>query len=83
MSRVLASSGGGNVTLFAFDRGQGLSEHTAPFDALVQARERSAPGSYWRNRGESRTWGNRSDARKRAAFAPRTRALSHAAHHAA
>jgi quercetin dioxygenase-like cupin family protein len=26
----------GTVTLFAFDRGQGLSEHTAPFDALVQ-----------------------------------------------
>jgi len=25
----------GTVTLFAFDRGQGLSEHTAPFDALV------------------------------------------------
>jgi len=36
VSRVLASSGGGNVTLFAFDRGQGLSDHTAPFDALVQ-----------------------------------------------
>ena len=36
VSRVLASSGGGNVTLFAFDEGQGLSEHTAPFDALVQ-----------------------------------------------
>ena len=36
VSRVLASSGGGNVTLFAFDGGQGLSEHTAPFDALVQ-----------------------------------------------
>ena len=36
VSRVLASSGGGSVTLFAFDRGQGLSEHTAPFDALVQ-----------------------------------------------
>jgi quercetin dioxygenase-like cupin family protein len=34
-SRVLAKAGGGNVTLFAFDRGQGLSEHTAPFDALV------------------------------------------------
>lgn len=34
-SRVLAKTGGGNVTLFAFDRGQGLSEHTAPFDALV------------------------------------------------
>lgn len=36
VSRVLASSSGGNVTLFAFDSGQGLSEHTAPFDALVQ-----------------------------------------------
>jgi quercetin dioxygenase-like cupin family protein len=36
VSRVLARSGGGNVTLFAFDGGQRLSEHTAPFDALVQ-----------------------------------------------
>ena len=34
-SRVLAKTGGGTVTLFAFDAGQGLSEHTAPFDALV------------------------------------------------
>jgi quercetin dioxygenase-like cupin family protein len=34
-SRVLAKNGGGNVTLFAFDRGEGLSEHTSPFDALV------------------------------------------------
>jgi quercetin dioxygenase-like cupin family protein len=34
-SRVLAKTPGGNVTLFAFDTGEGLSEHTAPFDALV------------------------------------------------
>lgn len=34
-SRVLAKTGGGNVTIFAFDAGEGLSEHTAPFDALV------------------------------------------------
>ena len=34
-SRVLARTCGGNLTLFAFDAGQGLSEHTAPFDALV------------------------------------------------
>jgi quercetin dioxygenase-like cupin family protein len=34
-SRVLAKNGGGTVTLFAFDAGQALSEHTAPFDALV------------------------------------------------
>lgn len=34
-SRVLAKTGGGTVTLFAFDQGEGLSEHTAPFDALA------------------------------------------------
>ena len=34
-SRVLARTAGGNITLFAFDRGEELSEHTAPFDALV------------------------------------------------
>lgn len=32
----------GNVTIFAFDEGQGLSEHTSPFDALVQAVEGEA-----------------------------------------
>ena len=35
VSRVLLKSKGGTVTLFAFDAGEGLSEHTAPFDALV------------------------------------------------
>jgi quercetin dioxygenase-like cupin family protein len=34
-SRVLAKTSGGSITLFAFDAGQGLSEHSAPFDALV------------------------------------------------
>ena len=34
-SRVLARSSGGNVTLFAFDAGQGLTEHTTAFDALA------------------------------------------------
>jgi len=38
-SRVLAKAGGGNVTLFAFDAGQGLTEHTSPFDALVMVLE--------------------------------------------
>ena len=33
--RILAKTNGGNLTLFAFDAGQGLSEHTSPFDALV------------------------------------------------
>jgi quercetin dioxygenase-like cupin family protein len=35
VSRVLLKNEGGTVTLFAFDVGEGLSEHTAPFDALV------------------------------------------------
>jgi quercetin dioxygenase-like cupin family protein len=36
VSRTIAENDTGSVTLFAFDEGQGLSEHTAPFDALVQ-----------------------------------------------
>jgi len=35
VSRVLLKNKGGTVTLFAFDVGEGLSEHTAPFDAVV------------------------------------------------
>jgi quercetin dioxygenase-like cupin family protein len=35
VSRVLLKNKGGTVTLFAFEVGEGLSEHTAPFDALV------------------------------------------------
>ena len=35
VSRTLIEKKTGTVTLFAFDRGQGLSEHTAPFDAMV------------------------------------------------
>lgn len=35
VSREIMSRKTGTVTLFAFDKGQGLSEHTAPFDALV------------------------------------------------
>lgn len=35
VSRQIVKREKGNVTLFAFDEGQGLSEHTAPFDTLV------------------------------------------------
>jgi hypothetical protein len=35
VSKVILKQKGGNVTAFAFDAGQELSEHTAPFDALV------------------------------------------------
>jgi quercetin dioxygenase-like cupin family protein len=35
VSHVLLKNKGGSVTLFAFGEGEGLSEHTAPFEALV------------------------------------------------
>jgi quercetin dioxygenase-like cupin family protein len=36
VSRTLAKSKAGTITLFAFDAGQALSEHSTPFDAFVQ-----------------------------------------------
>jgi len=36
VSKIITKNDAGNVTLFAFDQGQYLSEHTAPFDALLQ-----------------------------------------------
>ena len=42
VSRTLVNRTTGTVTLFAFDDGQGLSEHTAPFDALAYLLEGEA-----------------------------------------
>ena len=42
VSRQITKADAGNVTLFAFDKDQGLSEHTAPFDALVHILEGEA-----------------------------------------
>jgi quercetin dioxygenase-like cupin family protein len=42
VSRIVLKRDAGNVTLFAFDAGQELSEHTAPYDALVQVVEGEA-----------------------------------------
>ena len=42
VSRTLVKTGGGTVTAFAFDTGEALSEHSAPFDALVIAIEGEA-----------------------------------------
>lgn len=36
VSKTLKQNPAGTITLFAFDAGQGLSEHSAPFDAVVQ-----------------------------------------------
>ena len=40
VSREIEKKVNGSITLFAFDEGEGLSEHTAPFDAMVQHRRR-------------------------------------------
>ena len=42
VSRILLKRSGGTVTLFAFDQGQSLSEHTAPFDAIAHVLEGEA-----------------------------------------
>jgi quercetin dioxygenase-like cupin family protein len=42
VSRILLKRDGGTVTLFAFDQGQSLSEHTAPFDAVAHVLEGEA-----------------------------------------
>ena len=42
VSRTLTKGSGGTLTVFAFDAGQGLSEHTTPFDAWVMALQGSA-----------------------------------------
>jgi quercetin dioxygenase-like cupin family protein len=42
VSRTLVEKEAGTVTLFAFDEGQALSEHTAPFDALAQVSDGEA-----------------------------------------
>jgi quercetin dioxygenase-like cupin family protein len=42
VSRTLIQAAVGTVTVFAFDKGQGLSEHSTPFDALVQVLDGNA-----------------------------------------
>ncbi len=42
VSKTLLDRGIGTITLFAFDLGQGLSEHTAPYDAFLQVTDGEA-----------------------------------------
>lgn len=42
VSKTIIDKAKGNITLFAFDKGQKLSEHTSPFDAVVQVIEGAA-----------------------------------------
>ena len=56
VSRTLIKRAGGTMTLFAFDEGQALSEHTAPFDVIAHVLdgEASATVLYVSTRGQSR-----------------------------
>lgn len=42
VSRIINKKPHANLTLFAFDKGQSLSEHTAPFDAMIQVLDGNA-----------------------------------------
>jgi len=42
VSRTLVTKEAGTITLFAFDKGEGLSEHTTPYDAMVYILEGNA-----------------------------------------
>ena len=58
VSRQITKEDAGNITLFAFDEGQELSEHTAPFDAVVhvldgQAEVRISGTSYHLRGGDA------------------------------
>ena len=54
VSKTVISKKTGTVTVFAFDKGQGLSTHSAPFDALVQILEGEARITRGPVEGESR-----------------------------
>jgi quercetin dioxygenase-like cupin family protein len=58
VSRVVLKKDTGNISLFAFDKGEGLSEYTAPFDAMVhildgQAEIRIGGTSHMLNAGDA------------------------------
>ena len=49
VSKTLIDTKAGTITLFSFDMGQGLSEHTAPYDAVVQIVDGEAEITIGRN----------------------------------
>ena len=58
VSRILIKQSGGSITLFAFDAGQAVGEHTAPFDAVIHALEGTAEvaiGNNWHTVGAGKS----------------------------
>ena len=60
-SRILGKAAGGNMTLFAFDEGQGLTEHSSPYDAFVLVLEGPDANDRW-DAGAGHTRDRRADA---------------------
>ena len=82
VSRTMAGNDAGTVTLFAFDAGQELSEHSAPFDALVHVLDGAAEFTVGRSRLD-RPGTTRRHARRCAPRGQGTRAVQDASCHAA
>ena len=79
VSRTLLKRAGGTMTLFAFDEGQALSEHTAPFDAVAHVLEGEAAITIAGTRDQGVGGGSRADAGQSAACGQRTHAVQDAA----
>ncbi|MDZ7608653.1 MAG: cupin domain-containing protein [Cyclobacteriaceae bacterium] len=71
VSKQFIKTKGGNITFFAFGKGQGLSEHTAPFDAVVQVVEGKAEVSIGGKLTRSRRRRNDPDACQYSSCPPR------------
>ena len=82
-SRVLARTAAGNITLFAFDAGEELSEHTAPFDALVITLSGALVLTIGGRDVETHSADGRVDAGQRASCGARHGVVAHDADHAA
>ena len=79
VSRILLKRGGGTVTLFAFDEGQSLSEHTAPFDAVAHVLEGEARHHIAGSAAHGAGGGHGADAGESAARGPGADAIQNAA----
>jgi hypothetical protein len=80
VSKTLIDTKAGVITLFSFDAGQCLSEHTAPYDAVVQIVEGEAEITIGGNAVHAREGDYGRDARKRPARASSCKAVQDAAH---
>ena len=78
VSRTIVKKDTGTITIFAFDTNEGLSEHTAPYDALVQVVDGQAKVTIGQRRNYRWRWPDRANAGQRAARTPGDRPVQDA-----